>query len=364
MGPESRQAKAIVITGGGTGGHLFPAVAVMEALQLAAPDLRLEFIGRDVQRDREEIERRGVSFTGLSLEGLKRRLTLRNVRALWLFAYGVWRCWRSMRAMPKGIVFGVGGYVSAPAMLAGKILGWKLTLHEQNTVPGLVNRMMAAWCGAVFTTYEATGVYLKDAPWVVTGFPLRKELPAAKESGSPPMNERPFLLVIGGSQGARAIVEKSMAACRLLGEKGIEFEALIQTGERNYEWAKTLEPLPNVRLTPFIHEMAEAYLKADMVVSRAGSGSLSEIACFGLPSILIPYPYASGNHQALNARCFAEAGAARVVEEAALTPEQLGNELSVLLSDRKARSDMGHKAGRLARDDAARTIAEHLLNLF
>ncbi len=363
MEPETRQTKTVVITGGGTGGHLFPAVAVMEALRRAAPDLRLVFIGRDAERDREEIERRGVEFTGLKLEGLKRRLTVKNGRALWRFAKGVWRCLRLMRTMPKGVVFGVGGYVSAPAMLAGKILGWRLALHEQNTVPGLVNRWMAAWCGEVFTTYKATGDYLKKVSCTVTGFPLRKEMLAVRKVDAALQAEKkPFVLAIGGSQGARKIVEMSVAACRRIHDKGIEFDALIQTGERNYEWAQTLNPPPRVRLVPFIREMAEAYDKADMVIARAGSGSLSEIAFFGLPSILIPYPYASGNHQLLNARCFAEAGAARILEEAALSPEVLENELTVLLNDDEIRREMGRKAVSLAREDAAETIADRLLN--
>lgn len=354
----------IVITGGGTGGHLFPAIAVADAIRSLYPDIQIVFIGRDSQRDRDEIEKRSFTFHGFELEGLKRKFTIENIRAIWLFAKAAMRIRSLLRQQNKGVIFGVGGYVSAPTMIAGKTLGWTLTLHEQNTIPGLVNRMLASRCDRVYITYESTQRYLKGIDCAMTGFPLRRELLQSHAARNTKHgNQSVSILVIGGSQGARSVVEHSLKAFALLDQQRISYQALVQTGERNYEWAQTFERPGHVSLTPFIHNMAEAYQMADIVISRAGSGSLSEISFWGLPSILIPYPYASENHQLYNAKTFVQSGAAILIEEEHLTPEYLSNIVLTLILDESKRFEMGRCSAALARPDAADVIASDLIDL-
>lgn len=364
MTETARHTGSIVVTGGGTGGHLYPALSVAEALRALAPNAPMLFVGREAERDRREAEGRGLPFFGLNLQGLKRKLTLANLKAVWLAFSGVARCLSAMKRMPKGVVFGVGGYVSAPAMAAGKLLGWKTALHEQNAVPGLVNRMMAPRCDAVYVTYEETRKYIPGVECKAFGFPLREEMLKQRRESQTAGHERPFtILVIGGSQGAKRLTEACLQAFERMSAQGRAFEALVQTGERNLDWAMSLPRPACVTLTPFIDDMASAYQRANAVVSRAGSGSLSEIALWGLPSVLVPYPFASENHQSANANAFAEAGAALVMEEKDLRAEALAGALCGLMDDPQRRGEMSRNASVLGRGDAADRIARDLLGL-
>lgn len=354
----------IVITGGGTGGHLYPALAVAEALQDERPGLDLLFIGRDSERERKEVERRNIPFYGFPLKGLRRQITPSNICALWRFMAAFWQCRSLLKRCSPGVVFGVGGYVSAPAMTAGKRLGWKVALHEQNTIPGLVNRFLASHCDRVFATFESSVAHFSGADCMVTGLPLRREILNALDRRAPRgRSEVPFVLLTGGSQGARKMVEAALQAFQQVKDRGLVFRARVQTGERNFEWALSLPRPKEVELAPFIHDMASAYEETDLIVARAGSGSLSEIALWGIPSILIPYPFASENHQRENARSFENAGAAWLIEESTLTPESLAEAIVSLLRDKARRESMKHSAASLARRDAARTIAQELLRL-
>lgn len=355
----------VIITGGGTGGHLFPALAVAEALRRENPHIRLLYIGRDNDRDRREVERRSISFKGFPLEGLRRKITLGNISALAKFFMAFVQCWAMMRRRPPGVVFGVGGYVAAPAMAAGKAAGWMVALHEQNAVPGLVNRLLASRCDRVFVTYESSVSRFKGARCQVTGLPVREDIVAARERRAPRESGGvPSVLLVGGSQGARKVVEVGIQAFWELQQQGVAFHALVQTGEKNYEWADSLPRPEGVELIPFIDDMGGAYQKADLAISRAGSGSLTEIALWELPSILIPYPFASENHQVANAKTFTEAGAAYSIEEKNLTPQALAAPLAELLNDEAKRTAMSRGAASLARRDAAQTIAKELIRLF
>lgn len=354
----------LVITGGGTGGHLYPALAVAESARGLATDLPILFIGREAERDRQEVERRNIPFYGFRLEGLRRRWSWSNFRALGRAVSAWLRCLLILRRYPRGVVFGVGGYVSAPAMMAGMALGWRVALHEQNALPGLVNRWMAPWCDVVYLTYSASKAWLKGSPCEVVGFPIRREMLEERKRGKHGGDAwRYSVLVIGGSQGAKRLVETSLRAFEDLENSGIAFKALVQTGPNNYEWAQTLSPPPSVELTPFIENMAEVYRDADLIVSRAGSGSLSEIALWGAPAILVPYPFASEDHQRVNAETFVEAGAAVLITEDELTPETLKHAVHELLSDDIQRAAMAQRMSRLAKDDAGERIAQELIQM-
>ena len=355
---------SVVITGGGTGGHLYPALAVVESLQNKATQIPLFYIGVDKEKDRNEAEKRKIPFFGLKLAGLQRKFAFHNIQSLWLTLIGITRCVILMRRWKKGVVFGVGGYVSAPAMIAGKLLGWRLLMHEQNTVPGIVNRVLARVCQTVFITYPVTANYLTKANCRVSGFPLRKELLEAYRAISKKEETiKASILVIGGSQGARKITEMAIEAFRLLENEGVAFEATLQTGDKNFEWAMALNPPQSVTLVPFINAMAAAYSKADAVISRSGSGSLSEIALWGLPSILIPFPYASENHQKYNAKAFVDEKAAVMIEEKELTPEILKKELQEIISNKSIRVEMSRRVVSLSKIDAADVIADEILKV-
>ncbi len=356
-------APTVVITGGGTGGHLYPALAVAEELRRQRPGWNYRFFGRNTEHEKNEVENRGFPFVGFSLQGFKRKLTVSNLKAAWLAVRGFSSCWFQMRRLSRGVVFGVGGYVSAPAMVSGKLLGWPVTLHEQNTIPGLVNRLLARMSDAVFVTFEKTEEYLKGVKVMVSGLPVRPELLHNKNTNVRIPNRPLSILVLGGSQGAKALVELALSAFDRLEKNGVSHQALVQTGERNYEWAATLNRSSSTTLAPFLSNMAEAYNAADLVISRAGSGTLSEIAYWGLPSILVPYPYASENHQRVNADVFADAGAAVVADQKDLTSERLMQHIEELACDFDRRLAMSRAANSLAHEDSAQRIAGRLITI-
>lgn len=360
---EQPRKPLLVVTGGGTGGHLYPALAVVEAVQESDPEQEILYIGRDAARDRDEVEKRNIPFAGLPLMGLRRRITIQNIKALWLFWRGVSKAKRMMKEYPSGVVFGVGGYVSAPAMIAGKRLRWQVCLHEQNTIPGLVNRTLAKWCDKVYATFEISQRYLKNPNCTVPGFPLRRSLLEMFKNTKSQTNENevPHVLLIGGSQGAKRLVELAKPVFDELDKQGIAYTATVQTGERNFKDAASFDWSSNVKLVPYIHNMAEVYAQTDVIISRAGAGSLSEIALWGIPAILVPYPYASGNHQEHNAKAWVDAGAAVCLREQELSSNLLYTELSGLLSNNNRRKVMHGGAASLARSDAAQFIARDLI---
>lgn len=363
---ECTKKSLLVVTGGGTGGHLFPALAVVEAVKELAPQQEILYIGRDADSDRNEVQKRNILFVGLKLMGFRRRITIENIKALWLFWRGVQQAKKIMRAYSNGIVFGVGGYVSAPAMIAGWRLGWHVCLHEQNTIPGLVNRTLARWCKHVYATFENSTAYLKNKNCTVTGFPLRNSILQAAKQHKPiaePFQHTPHILLIGGSQGAKHLVELVNPVFHELDKHGIAYTATVQTGERNFEAAKNMTWSRNVSLVSFIHNMPEAYSITDIIISRAGAGSLSEIALWGIPAILVPYPYASENHQEHNAKAWVDAGAAVCLREQELTSGKLYSEIAGLLQNTDRRKEMHGGAASLARSDAAQSIAKDLIAL-
>lgn len=363
MGADSGRIH-MVIAGGGTGGHLYPALAVAEAVLERRPDWRLLFAGLDNERERSEAERRGLAFLGLPLLGLRRKWSLRNVLAVWRFAAGVATCLRELGKSPAGVVFGVGGYVSAPAMLAGKLLRWRVALHEQNTVPGLVNRLIAPRCDRVFLTFGSARDRLRAKSASEAGYPVRKELLEAAKNAPPGADAgTPMILLTGGSQGARSMVEAASGALALLAARGVRFKALVQTGERNHEWARGLPWPPEAELVPFIRAMGKAYAAASVVIARAGAGTLTEIGLFKRPAVLVPYPFAAGNHQEANADEWADAGAAVKIRNRDLTPEALCGALQDLLPDGARREAMGQRAASMVRGDAAATMANELIRM-
>jgi UDP-N-acetylglucosamine--N-acetylmuramyl-(pentapeptide) pyrophosphoryl-undecaprenol N-acetylglucosamine transferase len=361
--PTADSHPVIVVTGGGTGGHLYPALAVAEMVQQQG-DVQLHFIGLQKERDQKEVQTRGIPFHGIRLEGLRRRFTFTNIRAVLLALVGLIRCLWILKSLGKGVVFGVGGYVAAPAMMAGRILGWTLALHEQNAVPGRVNRFLARWCHCIFLTFEDSKNYFAGMDCRITGMPVRTQLAApATEKKSRVRDQNPMILVIGGSQGARKLVEICMASFLQVQKTGLEFRAIIQTGEGNFEWAKTLPGAAGITLTPFIENMAAIYSQTDLIISRAGAGSLAEIALWGLPSLLVPYPYAADDHQRINAEQFEKAGASHVILENDLVPERITAMVRDLLEHPDKREDMGKHAAALAVKNASSLIAESLMQL-
>ncbi len=361
----------VVIAGGGTAGHVFPALAVADALRRRGGDVT--FVGARDGQEATLVPAAGYRFVGLRVESAQTRVSVRSVRALALAVRGA----RTVRALVRGAdaVVGVGGFASAPAVVAARWARRPLVLVDQNSVPGAVNRIAARWARVVATAFDATASRLPRGPRIErTGNPIRAEIAAVaahRERFAADGREtfglaadRTTVLVVGGSLGALRLDETVAAALPLLRDRE-DLQLLVSTGRGHEDvLERAIEPDAPllVRSTAFIDRMDLALAVADVAVSRAGA-SVAELAACGLPAVLVPYPFATENHQEANAREVVSAGAATMVLERDLSPSRLASCILELVDDPSRRSRMAESALAWARPGAADRIASIVMEV-
>ena len=351
--------KRAMLTTGGTGGHIFPALAVARELCAMHPGLELLFVGGEGPEGKLAREA-GLAFEGLPVrgvlgKGVQAAPALLRMGMSMFSAAGI-----VMRFKPQ-VVAGFGGYAGFCPVLAAKFLGRPCAVHEQNSVPGVTNRILSRVVDTVLTAYPDEARAFPCAKVLLAGNPVRPEIAGiARDSVSRPSSGR--VLVLGGSQGARAINRAVASAWPRLAQAGVTL--WHQTGPREYESVANLyRGQERVQVEPFIKDMAEAYSWADLVIGRAGASTLAELACVGLPSILVPFPYATHDHQSVNASYLGRAGAAVVIAEKDLDAGQLAQIIADILGDPAKLAAMGRAAASQAKPDAARIIASELTRL-
>lgn len=350
----------LVMAGGGTGGHVFPMVAVAHALRRLRPDARIVFVGTE-----RGMETRVVPQQGFELELLEvlpiRGGGLRGVVA------GVAQAARSLpasrallRRLGARAVFSIGGYAAGPVSLAARTLGLPLALMEPNSIIGLANLLIAPFVQRAYTAFRVTEAHFAPSVVRATGVPLRDGFaPRPYPGRRGPLR----VLVLGGSQGAKTLNE---TVPRALSGVRAPLEVVHQCGQAHRDAVQSLYgelEVHAVQVVPFIDDMPAALAAADLVVSRSGAGAVSEICAVGRPSLLVPYPYAAGDHQRVNAEVLERAGAARCIVAAEATAERLTSAVEELLEDAGSLPRMAQAAQRLGRPTAAETIARDFLEL-
>lgn len=348
----------VVIAGGGTGGHIFPGLAV--ARELETMDVSVHWLGARRGLEADLVGQRGIPITLMELEGIRERSLETAVRALSVLPSAVAAAVRTVAGLRPRSVLGVGGYASAAGVLAAGLLGVPWVLQEQNAVPGWTNRLLAPWADLVCCGF-ADGVAAfpsLDARW--TGNPVRGEFfsIAAHEPG-----ERPRVLVLGGSQGSLFLNRLVPRALADLAQRGFRPIVVHQTGARWAEVVRTAYDDLHLEadVKAFLAEPWVSLEEADLVVARSGALTVSELAAAGRPSVLIPFAAAAGGHQEHNARSLERAGGAAVLTEAAADPEKLASLLAELLTAPLRLTGMADCARTFALPGAARRIAGHLL---
>ncbi|MEI7694223.1 MAG: undecaprenyldiphospho-muramoylpentapeptide beta-N-acetylglucosaminyltransferase [Chlorobium sp.] len=359
----------LLFAGGGTGGHLYPAVAMAEELKRLVPDVTLSFVGTSSGIEATELPRLGYKLSLLPVRGLKRGRSLAdmvaNLGVLLDFVVALGRAIVLVHRESPDVVVGTGGFVSAPLLLAAQIMRKKSLIQEQNAFPGITTKLLAILASEVHLSFEDARRFLpKSSRVFVSGNPARlfevEEVSVARARFG--LHEaRPTLLVFGGSRGARAINNALLQHCQ---EILASCNLVWQTGALDYERIKgELSPSPYLWLGAYIEEMGAAYSAADLVLCRAGASSLAEVTNLGKPTLLVPYPYATGDHQRHNARSLVMAGAATVIEDDALgEAESLENILGLLNNPEKLK-EMGEAARKLAYPDAASQLALRIIAL-
>ena len=356
----------VMISGGGTGGHVYPGIAVAEELKRRNPDAEIVFVGNRRGLEAVVVPEAGFRVRYILTRGLPRRAWWRVPGAVLANLVGVFQALWIVGTERPDVVLGTGGYVSGPVALAAWVLRRPLVLQEQNSVPGLANRWLAQLADEVHLSFvEARSYFKRKDHLKVSGNPVRAYIlsgdrdQALREFALTP--GRPTVFVFGGSRGAHRINEAALDAMRRL--KGrVDVQMILQTGREDFEWAKGIaetEQLP-IRVMPFLQRIHQAYAAADLVVSRSGAMTLAEIAVCGTPAILVPYPHAAHDHQVVNATNLVDRGAAAMIPDRELSGERLAKEIAHWLSDRQGLSRLSANARLFARPDAAQRIAKSL----
>jgi UDP-N-acetylglucosamine--N-acetylmuramyl-(pentapeptide) pyrophosphoryl-undecaprenol N-acetylglucosamine transferase len=355
----------VIVAGGGTGGHLFPGVAIAREILARQPQATVTFAGTARGIETKVIPREGFQLDLLRSAGLKGRSALAAVRGIALLPASAWDAWRILSRRRPHVVIGVGGYSSGPVVMLAALRGVPTLLAEQNAVPGLTNRLLSRVVSAAAVTFESTAAFFGRRAFVA-GNPVRPEFfePETDARGASPGSVGTRVLIFGGSQGAHAInVAMVEAAPRLAAAGGVD--VTHQTGERDLELVRRGyrdAGLP-ARVEPFLFAMDREMKHADLIVSRAGATTLAELTAAGRPAILIPLPTAADDHQKKNAEVLAARGAAEVIEQKALTGALIAERLLTLARDEGRRRVMADAARGLARPDAAKVIVDRVLEL-
>jgi UDP-N-acetylglucosamine--N-acetylmuramyl-(pentapeptide) pyrophosphoryl-undecaprenol N-acetylglucosamine transferase len=358
----------VVIAGGGTGGHLYPGIAVARELLSRRPDAQIWFAGTAGGIEARVVPREGFTLDVLRSGGIKGKSPLQRFRGAALLPVGLMDAWRIISRRRPHLVIGVGGYSSGPVVLIAALRGVRTMLLEQNAVPGLTNRLLSRFVHAAAVTFESTQAFFGNKAFV-SGNPVRPEFVGAvqgsKESGANDQASGISILVFGGSQGAHAINVAMVEAATELAAGRPHLHLTHQTGERDVEMVRDAYRAAGVQadVEPFLYDMGRLIGEAALIVCRAGATTLAELTAAGKAAILIPLPTATDDHQRKNAEVLGAAGAAEVLLQSDATGAVLAKRILALASDTARRARMEAAARSLARPDAARVIVNRALDL-
>ena len=345
----------LLLAGGGTGGHLFPAVALAETLKSQDSAAQILFVGTKNGLEYRILPKLGWDLETVNISGFTGKGLLTKVAVMAKLCQSIMQGRTILKRFRPDAVIGVGGYASAPLVIAAKSLNLPVLIHGQNAIPGMTNRWLARWADRVCVAFDQTVQEFAGIDVIVTGNPLRAGFSNSSQvSGTPPT-----LLVFGGSRGARAINEATCAALPYLLKADPEIRIIHQTGEDDFEHVRSAYAASGcrkARIEPFIDDMSAVYKQADLVVCRAGATTIAELTASGLPSIMIPYPFAAGNHQKANALALVGKQAAILMEQDELSGESLAKTVNELLCDRERLQRMAAAAKGEGKNDAAKAI--------
>ena len=352
-----------LFAGGGTGGHLFPAIAVAEEIRTLEPESDILFIGAKTKIEGKVVPQSGFKFKSIWIKGFSRKLTFDNLLfPVRLIVSVIQSILINMKFRPR-VAIGSGGYVSGPAVYASSILGAKIILLEQNSYPGITTRLLEKYADEIHISFENSIKYFRSPDKVIlSGNPIRKTLQrmdranALREFGL--SENKKTLLVLGGSLGAASINEAVASFTRDLSENNIQL--LWQTGKNYFEFYKEYEK-KDIRVNKFIDNMQAAYSACDLLISRAGATTIAEVLSLGVAAVFVPSPNVAENHQFQNAKSLADVGAAVLIEDKNLKSELIDVVLT-LINNQEKLEELSKNARALAKPDAAHIIAMRAIN--
>ncbi|WLR53517.1 undecaprenyldiphospho-muramoylpentapeptide beta-N-acetylglucosaminyltransferase [Mesobacillus subterraneus] len=352
----------IAVSGGGTGGHIYPALALIREIKKKDEKVEFLYIGTEKGLESKIVPRENIPFKSIHITGFKRKISFDNVKTILRFLKGVRDSKKMLKEFKPDVVIGTGGYVCGPVVYGAAKMGIPTIVHEQNSVPGLTNKFLSRYVDKIAICFEEAREFFPEQKVVLTGNPRASEVlgqDGIKGRLSAGLKlKMPTVLIFGGSRGARPIndaVVKSLAEL-----SGKPYQVLYVTGDVHFEDVRKEVELvgnpENVIIKPFIHNMPEVLAGVDLTVARAGATTLAELTSLGIPSILIPSPYVTDNHQEKNARALSENGAARLLLEKDLTGPKLVESIDHILSNEEKLAEMKKSAKKLGIPDAAQRL--------
>lgn len=352
----------ILVTGGGTGGHIYPALAFIRYVQKIQPDSEFLYVGTHRGLENKIVPETGISFKTIKIQGFKRKLSFDNVKTVQLFLESIKRSKEILREFKPDIVIGTGGYVSGSVVYAATRMKIPTIVHEQNSVPGITNKFLSRFADRVGICFPDAAQYFPENKTVLVGNPRAQEVVTSGKSevleqyGLLP--EVPTVLIFGGSQGALKINQAVIQALPKFSQK--EYQILYASGDRYYNEISERFDIDkisrNLSLQPYIKNMTDVMANVDLLIGRAGATSIAELTALGLPAILIPSPYVTNDHQTKNAQSLVNAGAVNMITDADLTGETLVSAVDEIMGDSERRLAMAEASRKEGIPDAAERL--------
>lgn len=348
----------IIVSAGGTGGHIFPALAIINKLKERNKDIEILYIGTTDRMEKDLIPSLGIPYKGIEMKGLNRKKIFKNFAVIKSFRNAIKEIKVIMKEFKPDVVLGIGGYITAPVIIAAHKLGIKTFIHEQNSIPGLSNKLLKRKATKIGVSLEESLKYFKHSNVEFTGNPRSEEAYNAK-----PLNKKKYglsdnkklVLFVMGSLGSYTVTTIMTETIPKFANK--DYEVLFITGKRFFENYENVKIPKNVKMVPLIDDMLNVLKKTDLIVTRAGASTIAEITAIGVPAIMIPSPHVTHNHQEKNANVLGANGSALVIKEKDLTSEKLLESIDSLIKDEKKLKEMSEASKQLGVKDSATKIA-------
>ena len=354
----------VIISAGGTGGHIYPALAIANKIKEKNKDAEILYIGTSDRMEKDIVPKVGFKFIGINVSGLRRKLSLKNIKSAYLFLNAISKCKKIIKKYNPDIVIGVGGYVTAPVIYSAHKLGIKCCIHEQNSIFGLTNKMLLRYADKIFVSFESLALKSNDKRIIYTGNPCSENAILTKAANKEDFGLTPskkLVLIVMGSLGSKTISDKMKNMLTLFNNKN--YEVMFVTGKNYYEDYKKASYTNNIKIVPYIDNMVSLLKKTDVLISRAGASTLSEICSLNVPSILIPSPYVTENHQYKNAMDLVDKGAALILEEKDLKGDDLLRMTEKLLDDKLFVKNLKEKLKAFEVNNSATKIYDEIMSL-
>ena len=361
--------KRIIISGGGTGGHIFPAIAIANAIKEKQPDTEFLFVGAKGRIEMEKVPAAGYNIKGLSVSGFARKLTPKNIITIFKFIFSLIKSYFIIKKFKPNVAVGTGGYASAAVLYMASRMGVPTLIQEQNSYAGVTNKLLSARAKKICVAYEGLERFFPKDKIIITGNPVRKDLFEIDKKREEAFaffklnSERKTILLLGGSGGARTLNEAVIKDIKKI-ESNKDIQLIWQTGKYYFEQmqAEAGKTTDNIQLHAFLSRMDLAYATADIIISRSGAGTISELCLLGKPVVLVPSPNVAEDHQTKNAMALVDKNAALLVKDTE-AKEKLFDETLELLQNKDKINELSENIRKLAMPDSANIIADEVLKL-